>query len=112
MRVLVSVVEITEDMIEGKLRFLAESDQRYSLLYAAKDAHKEMMKLQKAKVFLEVKGTVAEREAHADCHPEVARLIRDGQQITSDFVLLKSERDRALTVIEVWRTVEASRRRS
>lgn len=103
---------LDESHVEKKLLFLAESDERYALLFAAKDAHKEKLKLLKAKAFLESTGSVAERHAKADCDPEVERCINEGENILADFKLLEAERSRATTVIDVWRSLNASRRRT
>ena len=105
-------MNLDESHVEQKLKFLAETDARYSQLYAAKDAYKERVKLYKAKAFLESTGTIAERQAKADSHPDVERAINEHEDMTADFVLLKSERDRAETVIDVWRSLNASRRRT
>ena len=105
-------MNLDESHVEQKLKFLAETDARYAQLYAAKDAYKEKVKLHKAKAFLEASGTVAERQAISDCHPDVERAINEHENMTADFVLLKSERERAETVIDVWRSLNASRRRT
>jgi hypothetical protein len=107
-----NMFHLDESHVEKKLIFLAESDKTYALLYAAKDAHKDKLKLLKAKAFLESTGSVAERNAEADCHPDVARCIEEGENVLADFKLLEAERARANTVIEVWRSLNASRRRT
>ena len=104
--------DINENAVEKKLIFLAETDEQYAQLYAAKDAHKERLKLEKAKAFLDSTGTVAERNAIADCHANVEACIDDGENILVEYKLLEAQRGRAETVIEVWRSLNASRRKN
>ena len=100
------------DRVGECLNELSTTDHEYALLYAAREAQKERIKLIKAKAFLEAEGTVAERNAVADSHPDTEQAINDYQNTIADFKLLEARRKRCETEIEVWRTVEASRRRA
>ena len=104
--------DLNENAVEKKLIFLAETDKQYAQLYAAKDAHKDRLKLEKAKAFLGAVGTVAERNAIADSHPDVWACINAGENILVDFKLLEAKRNMAETVMDLWRSLNASRRKN
>jgi hypothetical protein len=106
------VFNLDEDDVESALAYLAGTDKEYALLFAAKDAHKDKLKLTKAKAWLEATGTAGERTATADCHPDTERCIEDAENVLVDFKLLEASRRRKETVIDVWRSLNASRRRN
>ena len=100
------------ELVEAALNYLAESDADHATLYGRKDAFKEKIKLLKARAFLNADGTVGPREAPADCDPEVEKAINDSEHCLVDFKLIENKRSRALTTIDVWRSVSANQRRS
>ena len=103
----------TEQDAERALNYLAETDEPYAKAYAAKDAFKERIKLAKAKVFLESRAnTVKEREAEAESSEEVASYVDDWENAVADWKLMDNKRKRAELTIDVWRSVNASRRRN
>ena len=103
----------TEQTVEKALLYLAESDEQYAQLYAAKDALKERIKIAKARAFLlSNESTAKAKEMAADCDPEVERYIDDWENTVAEYKLLESKRKRAEITIDVWRSVNASRRRT
>ena len=102
---------IDEARIERALQFLAETDRDYALAKTEVEATSILAKKARARIFLTGEGSVEARKAEAETHPEVAKA--DDQYIAAllAFEKLKAQRERAELVIEVWRTLEASRRK-
>lgn len=102
----------THEDVENALNVIAMSDESYSKLFAAKDAQKERIKLFKGRAFLKATGTVGERNAIADSHPDVEQAINEWENTVADYKLLESQRKLAELKIDVWRSAEASRRKA
>jgi hypothetical protein len=104
--------EFTLEKVENAMMFLAQSDEEYAQAVADLESCEIRRKRVRARVFIESEGTVAERNAEAEVHPDTeasddafaSALLRKEQ--------LKAKRQRAELVIDLWRTLEASRRKA
>ena len=102
----------TAEDVEAALQTLTDTDETFGILYARKDAGKEKIKLLKARAFLNAKGSVAERNATADCDPDVIKAIDDWENHLAEFKIADNKRNQALTIIDVWRSINANQRRA
>jgi hypothetical protein len=103
--------EITQDRMEAAMHYLAETDQDYAEQKAKLERAEIVRKRTRSRIFLTEAGTVAERQAKAEIHDDVE--IADDQYVTciEVFETLKARRERAQIVIEVWRSLNAARRK-
>ena len=106
-------MNISEERIEMALRKLAETDERFGTLKAEdKRAERRI----KSTVALAKKASnqtsQAAKEADAYASKDFELAVEDAFRVTKELEILRAERDREHLVIEVWRTLEASRRRA
>ena len=94
------------------MRYLAETDETYAVEKAAVERSEILRKRARARIFLTTDGTIPERNAQAETHPDV--LATDDEYISSvkAYETLRAKRQRAELVIEVWRSMEATRRKA
>ena len=92
--------------------YLAETDQAYADYVAAKLRCEILAKRVRARVFVEQEGSAELRKAKAECHTDV----EDADKFLVEAILylegLKAKRSRAEIVIDVWRSLNASQRKS
>lgn len=94
------------------LNFLCESDEPYARAAAQLEAAELRVKQVREVAFLEATGTQAERAARANQTPESLEANSELEKKVYQKELLKARRATALVLIDVWRTLEASQRRS
>jgi len=94
------------------MRYLAESDQEFAQEKAQVERSEILRKRIRARLFLVATGTVAERQAQAEIDPEAEQADGDYCKTIASFETLKARRQRAELVIDVWRSLEASRRKT
>lgn len=102
-----------EKQVERALKYLEESEEAYAQSIAAREASELRLKQAREVALLGVVDfrTVDERRALASQSPAVTDSIDAVEKALVAAELLKAKRQRALLVIEVWRTLEASRRK-
>lgn len=100
-----------EKQVERALKYLEESEEAYARAIARREAADSAAKVAREVAFLEASGTVAERTAMATTSDAYRAAIADCETALVDAELSKAKRQRALLVIEVFRTLEASRRK-
>jgi len=103
---------ITQERMEAGLEFLAESDERFAVAKTDVLRAEILCKRVRARVFLVAHGSVEARRAEAEGHQEVIAADEDLCEATLAFETLKAKRARAEIVIDVFRTLEASRRKA
>ena len=96
--------------VERAVMFLAESDAPYAEAKTAVERAEILRKRTRAREFLDATGTVAERESRAEVAPTVE--AADGQYCDAvlEYERLKARRQRAELVVDLYRTLESSRR--
>lgn len=101
---------ISQERMEKALRYLAETDEPYAVEKADVERTEILRKRVRSRAFIEESGTVAERQAKADIHADT--LKADDEYIASMVAMekLKAKRETEAKVIEVWRSLESSRR--
>ena len=103
---------ITQVRMEGALEYLAETDQAYADYIAAKLRCEILCKRVRARVFVETEGSVEVRKAKAEINPEVDEADKYLVEAVLYLEGLKAKRSRAEIVIDVWRSLNASQRKS
>jgi hypothetical protein len=94
------------------MSFLAETDDSYAIAKADMLRGEILAKRARARVFVTGEGSVEARKAAAEIHAEVTAADDDLIRATLAFEGLRAKRQRAEIVIDVWRSLEASRRKS
>ena len=103
---------IDEERVGKAMRYLAITDLSYAGAKADLEAAEILRKRVRARIFLDSEGTVAERQAEAEVHDDTQ--AADDAYVTAIRVFeeLKARRQRADLLVEVFRTLEASRRKA
>ena len=102
---------VTDITVEKSLEYLASTDRQLGEVHGRVEGINHHIKTAKAVAFLEASGTVGERQAHADCNPDVVALINEYENVVGERETIRTTRKRAELTIEVWRTQQASSRR-
>jgi hypothetical protein len=102
---------MTEAQVEKAMHYLAETDEPHAKAKALVKGLEQSLKTVKAIAYLGAEGTVAERESQAYASMEYRAQTEAYQNAVGDYELLENKRTRAVLTIDVWRTMEASRRR-
>jgi len=95
---------------EKAYHYLAKTDEEVAQAKTRVMAAEHAAKTAKAICFLEAKGTVAEREAQSLVAHKYIECLNEFEFATLDYETLKAKRKRAELAIEMFRTLEASRR--
>jgi hypothetical protein len=103
---------VDQNRMESAMEYLAETDLPYAEAKTDLLRCEILCKRVRARVFVSCEGSVEARKAIA----EAAQPVLDADDAliaaTLAFESLKARRSRAEIVIEVWRSVEASRRKT
>ena len=95
------------------MEFLAETDQSFAYAKTQLANYEIMCKRIRARCFLTAAGpNVEARKAAAEVHSEVCAADDSYIEGMREFETLKARRSRAEILIEVWRSIEASRRKT
>jgi paraquat-inducible protein B len=105
-------VLVTEDRVEKALVYLAETDERHAKAKALVKGMEQILKTTRSQAFLEATGTVAEREAMSYTAQTFKDATKRYENAVADFEIMENVRTRHQLVIDIWRTLEASRRRT
>lgn len=106
-----NVADLNEEKVAEVLTYLATTDTRYAKAKADLEASEILRKRVRAKWFLASEGTAGERNAEAETHDESQAADDAYIKALAEFEELKAKRQRGELIIEVFRTLEASRRR-
>ena len=104
---------ITEKRLEEALKYLAESDNEHAKLSAGVEYIKDLAKHYKGKYIMSSEEkSVALKEQAYYASDEYKKHIDDKKDLINDLTLLEDKRSKESLVIDVWRTLEASRRKN
>lgn len=98
--------------MEAAMNFLAETDESYAEAKTNLLRSEILCKRIRARVYTFVEGNVEARKAQAETHQEVVQADDEYIKATLAFEALKARRSRAEILMDVWRTLEASRRKN
>ena len=102
---------LTESRVTDALTFLSSTDEQLAELKASVARSEYLAKLQESMGYRAATGNVDERWAEAMMLPE-ARKARDAQfAAVVAYEKLRARREREILIVDLWRTIEASRRK-
>ena len=101
---------IEEQHVERALKYLRDSAGEFGQFAGNIKASEHLIKQYKAQAFLIAKGTIAEREAHAQGDARVIGSQHDLENAETEYKTIWAKRKAAELTIEVWRTQSASNR--
>lgn len=101
---------VSDDRMEKALRFLAETDRPCAEAKVEAERMEYRAKAARQAVFLHESGTVAERQARAELHADVTVAMDAYFAALATWQQLQHKRGTEQIVIEVWRSLNASRR--
>lgn len=104
--------EVTLDKVEGAMHFLAKTDLEYAQAVADLESCEIKRKRVRARLFLESQGTAGERNAAAEVNPQTEAADDEYASALLRKEQLKAQRQRAELVIDLFRTLEATRRKA
>lgn len=97
--------------IEKDLKYLAETDETYARLSASTESIKDAIKHTKGKFISESSLSVSKAENDFYASKEYLDSIKLLKEGNEDVFTLRNKRATAILRIDVWRTLEASRRK-
>ena len=103
---------IDESRLESAMNYLASTDIGYAEAKTRMERAEILRKRARSRILLTTQGTVAERSALADTHEDVIAADDEYIEAIKQYETLRARRQRAELVVEVWRSLEASRRRA
>jgi len=98
--------------MEAAMEFLADTDETFAEAKAQLLRSEILVKRVRARVIVNEEGPMDLRKAKAEAHPQVGEADEGLIESTLAFESLKARRSRAEIVIDVFRTLEASRRKT
>ena len=102
---------ISQQRLEKALVFLAETDEPIAEAKGEIQRLENLIKRVNYRLFLSASGSVEARKAEAGKSEETARLEEELVSATVKYEGLKAKRETESTVIDVFRTLESSRRK-
>ena len=101
---------ISEDRLAKALTYLAETDEPLAHLKAESERQKFKAEAIKAAIVLTAEGTVAEKQAQAVGSQQYTDAMNEYFRLTEEHDAVKNKRSTEVIVVEVWRSLNASRR--
>jgi hypothetical protein len=98
--------------MEAAMEFLADTDQTFAEAKTATARTEILCKRVRARVFVAEDGSVEMRKAKAEIHSDAIAADDEYIAATLTFEGLRARRGRAEIVIDVWRSLNASQRKS
>ena len=100
----------SEDDVDKSLNYLATTDEAYAKSTARVKALEYEVKTVKALAFLDAQGTVGERTAISEASSAFRAWVQGYENAFADMKIMETKRKRAELNIDVWRSLNASRR--
>ena len=103
--------ELNESKVGEILNYLARTDEEYAAAKANLESAEILRKRVRQRIWHDADGTAGERAAEAEIHDDTQAADDAYISALRAFEALKAKRQRAELYIDVFRTLEASRRR-
>lgn len=104
---------ITQERMELAMNFLADTDDSFAIAKTDVLRAEILCKRARARIFGTAEGSSIEaRKSAAEVHKDVIEADDELVRATLEFESVRAKRQRAEIVIEVWRSIEASRRKT
>jgi hypothetical protein len=106
-----NLADLNESKVGEVLTYLSRTDEEFAVAKCNLESAQILQKRVRARLFLSADGSVAERNAEAEISDEAQ--AADDAYISAKLVFekIKAHRERGELMIDVFRTLEASRRR-
>lgn len=101
---------ISEERLEKALRFLAETDESAAELKVQVERKNYLVDLSRRRGFKLSEGNIEERKAIAEMSDETKEAFNEYLSAMLEWEKLKAKRATEELIVEVWRSLEASRR--
>lgn len=101
---------INEERVEKAVEYLRDTAEEYGQLCGQVELYAHLIKQHKAGAFLDVTGTVAEREAKSHQFDTVKESAESHSNAVAEKMTLMAKRKAAELTIDVWRSQNASSR--
>lgn len=102
---------VTDDQAERALDYLATTDAEFAAMKTAYMRAEFLQETVEDTVFLSFpEGSVEERKRRARLSPENRKAMENLFEVNTKLEMLKARRSRAMITIEVWRSVNSSRK--
>lgn len=102
---------VTEPEVSRALKYLAETDEPCAKAHAYFNAVEHHLKVIKATEYLSADGTNGEREQKAIASQNYREHLARIEESHADLMVMVNKRKRAELTVEVWRSVNANKRR-
>ena len=102
---------LNENRVEIALRMLSSTDEDHAILSGQVKYLEEAIKQAKAHVFLQVDGTVAERQERALDSVLYNDAVKEWIHFYKKFKILDNKRQHEVRVIEIFQTLSANKRK-
>jgi hypothetical protein len=97
--------------MEKALAFLATTDEKAAELKTQSLRMEYVVDLARKRIFLTENGSIEQRKALAETHPDVQEAIGNYLDSVAEYEKVKAKRATEELVIEAWRSVNANLRR-
>jgi hypothetical protein len=103
---------IDQAKMEAAMEYLAETDNSYAIAKTDVLRAEILAKRARARIFVGESGSIEARKASSEGHEEVIAADEELMRATLEYEAIKAKRQRAEIVIDVWRSLNASQRKS
>ena len=101
---------VTDEMVQTAFDVLNDTRGPAAAAAAAKRQAEAAVKATRARLFLGYTGNVAERNAKAECHPDMKQATDRDAEAHGLAALFANKRSDAMAMIDAWRTESANYR--
>jgi hypothetical protein len=102
---------VSDELVQKALSYFALTDEKCAKAKALMSGLENQLKTVKAVGYMQSEGTVAERESQAYTSQAYKDHVQKLEDATYDFELMRNKRLTEELIIEVWRSVNANRRK-
>lgn len=103
--------EINEALVDKAVDYLEESEDEFAAAVGRRAVADDLQKIAESQEFLVATGNNEERKATAKTSERYRNAVKETEDAYTHESLMRAKRLRAETIIDLWRTKEASRRR-
>ncbi len=102
---------LTDERAEEAMQYLSDTDESCARLKSDMERFEWKAKAKRQAIFKLSDGTVADRNATADTHPEVEACMQQYFDAMTAYHGTSNKRSTEAIVLDTWRTICANRRR-
>lgn len=103
---------LNADRVEQALKYIAQTDIEHAQLSGSVKQLEELLKAVKAREYLKSAGSSdGARKAEAECSASYTKAVKEWSDVLVEFKTIDNLRNREFLIIDLFRTLEASRRK-